>query len=294
MKPRILIVTALVCGYCLVVAPFARYMNNRPIAIRLGFMPEAKLLKLVAADYKQLLAQQAIVRVLFYFGTVVDPDLRKVNSVPDYFQMFTTLQQAVLLDPYNIDAYYFAEAAYTWELHKIKEVNNLLDFGMKYRIWDPQLPFYAAFNCAYFEKDYISASKYMKMAAERSDNPLFTNLAARYFHEAGLTEVGIAFVEQMDKTTIDPRIKKLYQLRRDALRAVQRIEKALQSYKQHVGHLPVGISQLVSEGYLDQIPHDPYGGEFYITSEGHVRSTSKFAFAGKKSDENKAMSPNGK
>lgn len=294
MKARLLVLVVLVGGYCLTVTPFARHMNSRPIAIRLGFMPEAKLLKVVAADFKQLLAQQAIVRVLFYFGTVVDPDLRKVNTAPDFFRMFTTIQQAVLLDPYNMDAYYFAEAAYTWELHKIKEVNNLLDYGMKYRTWDPQLPFYAAFNCAYFDKDYVSASKYMKMAAERSGNPLYTNLAARYFHEAGLTEVGIAFVEQMDKTTIDPKIKKLYQLRRDALRAVQQIEKAAQTFRHDFGHLPVEISQLVSRGYLAKIPIDPYGGQFYITTDGHVRSTSNFALAGKKTDKKKAISPNEK
>lgn len=269
-------------------------MNSRPIAIKLGLMPEAKLLKVAAADYKQLLAQQAVVRVLFYFGSLVDPAARVVTTTPDFFRMFTTLQQSVLLDPYNMDAYYFTQAAFTWELHKIKEVNNLLDYGMKYRTWDPLLPFYAAFNCAYFNKDYLSASKYMKMAAERSKEPLFTNLAARYFHEAGLTEIGIAFVEQMDKTTIDPRIKKLYRLRRDALRAVQLIESALQNYKTHVGRPPVEIEQLVSGGYLEKVPDDPYGGRFYLASDGRVRSTSKFALAGSKPVNKDAINPDGK
>jgi hypothetical protein len=280
---RTLLFAVLVCGYGLVIVPFAGYMNSRPIAIKLGLMPDAKLLKLATADYKQLLAQQSVVRVLFYFGSLVDPSTRNVNVVPDYFRMFTTLQQAALLDPYNMDAYYFTQAAFTWELRKIKEVNNLLDYGMKYRTWDPQLPFYAAFNSAYFNKDYTSASKYMKMAAERSGDPLYTNLAARYFHEAGLTTIGLAFIEQMDRNTKDPRIKKLYHLRSEALRAVQRIEMALQNYKQHVGRLPVEIEQLESSGYLDKIPKDPYGGRFYMTPDGRVRSTSKFALAGNKS-----------
>jgi len=48
----------------------------------------------------------------------------------------------------------------------------------------------------------------------------------------------------------------------------------------------------VIEGYLASIPSDPYGGVFYITSDGQVESTSKFVF---KSDEGKSneRQPNG-
>lgn len=279
MKVSSFLLCFLIAVYVMLMIPFTGYMNSRPIAVKLGYMPDAKILKLVAGDYKQLLAHQAVVRVLFYFGSIVDPSKRSVQNKPDFFHMFTTIQQAVRLDPYNMDAYYFAQAGFTWELRRIKEVNDILDYGMKYRTWDAQLPFYAAFNCAYFQKDFRSASKYMKMAAELSGDPLYTNLAARYFHEAGMAAVGLAFIEQMEKTVIDPKVKRLYRLRREALLGVQVIEHALKEYRQRYGHNPDGIITLVSTGYLDKVPSDPYGGSFYLTLEGTVRSTSKFAFA---------------
>lgn len=278
MKIRVVLFCILLVVYGLLMVPFSGYLNRRPIAIKLGYMPDAKVLKLAAGDFKELLAQHSVVRVLFYFGTLVDPSERSVQSKPDFFHMFTTVQQAVRLDPYNMDAYYFTQAAFTWELRKIKEVNNILDYGMKYRTWDAQLPFYAAFNCSYFLKDYQTASIYMKKAAEISGNPLYINLAARYFHEAGQTSVGLAFIEQMEKTVLDPKVKKIYRIRREALLAVQLIEQALGGYRQRYGHVPDSIVRLVSAGYLERIPSDPYGGRFYLTTAGGVRSTSKFAF----------------
>lgn len=259
--------------------PFAGYMNHRPVAIKLGYMPEARILKLTAGDFKQLLAHHAVVRVLFYFGSLLESSERNVPIKPDFFRMFTTLQQAIRLDPYNMDAYYFTQAAFTWELRKIKEVNDMLDYGMKYRTWDADLPFYAAFNCAYFQKDYAKASGYMKLAAERSNYPLFTNLAARYFYEAGQTATGLAFLEQMEKNALDPKIKKIYRIRREALQETQRVEQALRDYRVQHGRLPSSIEQLKDGGYLDKLPVDPYGGRFYLAPDGSVRSTSKFAFA---------------
>lgn len=271
---------SLLVAYGLLIMPFARHMKSRPVAVRLGYMPHSSVLKLALGDYKQLLAQHSVVRVLFYFGTLIDPDKRNIKDKPEFFHMFTTLQHAVRLDPYNLDAYYFTQAAFTWELRKIKEVNDILDYGMTYRTWDAQLPFYAGMNAAYFLKDYTAASRYMKMAAERSGDPLYTNLAARYLYESGQTKVGLAFIELMGKNVLDPRIKKLYRMRREALQQVDQIEQALQNYRKDHARLPEKLESLVTAGYLAKPPNDPYGGRFYLTPEGFVRSTSKFAIAG--------------
>ncbi len=264
-------------SYLVLLAPFCTYMNNRPVAVRLGYMPHATVLKLAFADYKQLIAQDAVVRVLFYFGSLVDTTKRTVKTTPEYFHMFETLQHAVRLDPYNMDAYYFAQAAFTWELRKIREVNDLLEYGIAYRTWDAQLPFYVGFNYAYFLKDYAAASRFLQRAAELSGNPLYTNLTARYFFEAGQTRVGLAFIEQMEKNTLDPRIKRMYQMRREALHNVDLIEQAVQHYQQQYHAPPRSIEILVKTGYIESSPVDPYGGVFYLTSSGGVQSTSKFA-----------------
>lgn len=278
MKSRCLPFFCVFClAYALLIGPFSNQMNMRPVAVRLGYMPHATVLKLAFSDFKQLLAQQAVVRVLFYFGTLIDPDRRAVKTVPEFFHMFTTLQHAVRLDPYNMDAYYFTQAAFTWELRKIREVNDMLDHGMEFRTWDAQLPFYAGMNAAYFLKDYATAARYLQLAAKRSGDPLYTNLAARYLYEAGQTKTGLAFLDVMEKNVLDPRIKKLYRMRREALQQVDLIEQAVATYRKKYTRAPTDIETLIAAGYLAKAPKDPYGGYFYLTSEGIVRTTSKFA-----------------
>jgi len=266
--------------YVAIIPPFTSYMKERPVAVKLGYLPEAKVLKVAFADYRNLLAQYSVVKVLFYYGTLVEKFEHKVKLQPEYPNMFKTLQTAVRLDPYNMDAYYFAQAAFTWELQRIKEVNDLLEYGMEYRTWDYQLPFFAGFNAAYFQKDYQAAARYMRKAAEISGQPLFTNLAARYFHEAGQTGFGLLFLETMERGAKDEKVRKLYTLRKEALSGVVEIERALEEYRAKYGKAPSEIRELLVDGFLQEMPSDPYGGSFYIDKDGSVKSTSKFAFTG--------------
>lgn len=274
---RALALGALLLVYALVVIPFTSYLKQRPVAIKLGYMPEGEALRVLASDQRYLLAQVAIDRVLFYFGSLFTQQGNRVDTPPEYLNMFTTLQSALRLDPYNQDAYYFAQAAFTWELGRIREVNNMLDYGMKYRTWDAQLPFYAGFNAAYFNKDYRSASLYMKKAAEISGDPLYTTLASRYFYEAGQSALGAAFLSTMEQGAKDAKIRKIYRTRREALLAIELISQAVAQYRSRWHQLPPNLAALVSAGLLKGIPKDPYGGTFYLDARGKVHSTSKLA-----------------
>ena len=253
---------------------------NRPFEVKLGVLPETEILKVAVGEHATLLAQYAVVKVLFYFGTLVDPEQNTVIRKPEYFNMFRMLQAAVKLDPYNMDAYYFTQAAFTWELLRVKEVNNMLDFGMKYRTWDPQLPFFAGFNSAYFLKDYKRAAGYMQKAAEISGDPLYTNLTARYLYESGESGLGILFLSAMEKSAKNPDIKKLYSTRKQALLAAEKLTGAVRAYRKMHDCAPAMLQELVEGGYINGIPADPYGGRFYIDEKGFVRSTSKFSFGG--------------
>jgi len=276
---KALALTGLLLVYAMLLVPFSSYMKNRPVALKLGYLPEAEVLRVLAADQRYLLAQMAVDRVLFYYGSLFMQERgdKRVQTVPEYLNMFATLQKALKLDPYNQDAYYFAQAAFTWELGRIKEVNNLLEYGMKYRTWDAQLPFYAGFNAAYFQKDYPKASLFMQRAAQISRNPLYTTLAARYFYEAGQSALGIAFLAGMEKGAKDVKIKTIYRLRREALQATLQISQAVSTYLSAYHHPPPGLAALVSSGFLKAIPPDPYGGRFYLDKDGKVRSTSKLS-----------------
>lgn len=275
-----LLLTALVAFYGVILFPFVSYLKDRPVAVKLGYLPEAEVIKMVAGDQRYLLAEYCVVKVLFYFGTIIDKQKNVITVKPEYFNMFKTLEAAVKLDPYNMDAYYFTQAAFTWEVGRAKDVNRLLAYGMKYRTWDWTLPFYAAFNSAYFLKDYADAARYMQRAADISGNPLLTNLAARYFYESGRNDLGILFLETMEKGAKDKKLKRVYSLRKQALAAAQSLSAAVNSFKAISGRAPVNLQEMISAGVIASIPDDPYGGKFYLDENGMVRSTSKFAFGG--------------
>ena len=161
-------------------------------------------------------------------------------------------------------------SSFTWGLGRVKEVNSLLKYGMKYRDWDYQLPFYAGFNAAYFLKDYAEGARLMKVAAERSGSPLFTKLAARYFYQARETDLGVVFIQAVLEQTRDKKLRAVYQTRLDALQAVQVIEIAVKKYQQQFAYRPQDLDDLVVYGLLVTLPEDPYGGKFSLAPDGRT------------------------
>ncbi|MDA8163409.1 MAG: hypothetical protein M0017_00055 [Desulfobacteraceae bacterium] len=255
----------------------ADYMSRRPVAVKLGYTPSAKVLKIMSGDQRYAMAEWEVLKVIFYFGSLVEKWQNRIAIPPEYYNMFKTIETASELDPYNMDGYYFAEAAFTWEVGHAQDVNYLLDRGMRYRTWDYLLPFFAGFNASYFLKSPQQAAPYFQKAAELSGNPLFTNLAARYFQEADQTEAAIRFLTMMIRQAPSNRERQLYQRRLDALQAIRSLQERITVFQKRYGRKPRSLQELVATKLLPGIPADPYGGTFYLDGRGRVKTTSKMA-----------------
>ena len=272
-----------VLAYCMVISPFTSYMSNKPIEEKLGFVPSIKLIKPLSADQKEFAGASLVMKVIMYYGGVMGNSLdgRSIKQTVDLQGMSRLLHGAVQLDPYNMDAYYFAQGFLTWDARQYKVANELLEYGMKYRTWDWQLPFFAAFNSAFFLKDYVKASEYYKLSGELSGEPLHKSLAGRYMQESGRTDLAIAYLTAMERGEKNPTMKKVYQVRLKAFREVRKIEVARDRFLYLGNALPISIDMLINSGLLAAPPVDPYGGKFYVEPDGKVATTSKFAFATK-------------
>jgi len=264
--------------YLAVLVPFTSYMRNKPYVEKLGYVPRGEVLRYLSADQKEFVAASLVMKVLFYFGSLADKSFNKLDIPPDYPAMSRSIHAAVKLDPYNMDAYYFAQATLVWEAKQVQLATDLLEYGMRYRTWDFYLPFYAGFNYAYFLKDYAKAAEHYKRAGELSGSELSINLAGRYLYESGKSEMAIAYLSAMEKGARDPAIRKTFQIRILAFKEGRRIELAREEYIRKTGHSPASVEELQRHGYLTDPPVDPYGGTFYLEPDGSVRSTSKFAF----------------
>jgi hypothetical protein len=273
-----LVACALIVCYVALIIPFSHYMREKPFVEKLGELPKAEFLQIVSADQKQVVGEALILDVLMYFGGVVAKEKGKVVVPPDYKSMSRLLHASVKLDPYNMDPYYFGQSILVWDVNQIKIADALLDYGMKYRIWDWYLPFFAGFNHAYFLKDYPAAAKYYMRAGELSGNSLFINLAGRYLNESGQNDLALVYLSTMIKGAKNQAVKETLSTRLKALKAVNYINRGRDAYRAATGHLPESIETLVQAGYLRELPKDPYGGTFYLDQDGTVKTTSKFAF----------------
>ncbi len=254
--------------------PFTKYMASKSMFTRVGFVADPALMRIAAADHKETVAALLTIKGFLYYGQLVEEKLHTSKAV-DYTGLNRLLHTASRLDPYNFDIYYFPQAILAWEPGYAKSVVDLLDYGMKYRTSDYMLPFYAGFDSANFLHDYEAAAKYYKKAGEISGEAFFNRLTARYLFESNQTSLAIAYLQAMLKGATNPLVRTAYEVRLATLEQVLSIERAVDHYTEREGKLPVTIEQLVESGDLAAVPIDPFGGVFFLDSDGRPTSTTK-------------------
>lgn len=281
MKRYVFSALCVLAAYLVIIGPFTRGMAQKPYAIKLGMIPHPKVLQILFPDYQELLGANILSRVILYYGSLAEDVAGpgKVQIATDYPAMSRAVHAALRLDPYNMDGYYFGQAILVWDARQYKLATELLEYGMQYRSWDWQLPFFAGFDYAYFLKDKEKAAKMYMRAGELSGEPLFQSLAGRYLQEAGETRMAVDYLQTLVKSARIPAVKKTLQIRIATFKMILMIEDARDRYTEKVGHSPADINVLVATGYLATRPVDPYGGQFYLAEGKQVFTTSKFSFA---------------
>lgn len=277
MKTSILLIASLFL-YVQVLTPLVQHLDGMPYVQKLGYVPQEKILRFSTVDQKTSYAAALVFKTMMYFGGLVEESAQKnIQVSTDYDGMAQNIKSVTRLDPYNMDAYYFAQAILTWDVGRIAEANELLEYGMQYRPWDFYLPYFAGFNYAYFLKDYENAARYYQRAAELTGDELLVRLTSRYLYEARKTELAIAYLKTMSKGARNAAVKKSLEARLQAMTGIRQIEAAVKEFQGAKNRLPVTLNELISAGYLNAMPVDPYGGEFFLDADGKVRTTSKLA-----------------
>ncbi len=256
---------------------FSEVMQQRASLVKLGFVPKGELYKAVVGSFRWFEGEYYTFRSIVYYGSKVKAVMKRRYNEIEYYNLYQTLKAAIILNPYNEDAYYFAQAALAWDARQVKAAIKLLEYVYKYRPWDFQIPFFLGFDYGYFLHDYKKAGEYYRDAANLTHASLFVNLAAKYLYEGGDTESAIIYLKYMISQTRNKNIKKIYQKRLNALLKVEFLQKAVEKYKTKFGKKPASLKELIDAGIIEKIPEDPYGGRFYITKNGKIETTSKLA-----------------
>lgn len=279
MKSRIVafaILMGLIFGHLhFYTASFERknFLNAR---VRVNYVMPAAFTQAMSLDFQGLTADLQLLQAIFFIGDKIEK--QEMITLEDWDYFIALIDAVTNLDPYFWDPYYFASALLAWGPKNYPAAIALLEKARKYRPDDHRIPFQLGFYYYYFLNDYVKAAEYMAIAAKAPDaSPKLATLASRFAYYAGRYEFSIDLLRQMLSKTRDDRIRGFYLKRLKALEGAVLLERATERFRERFGRLPDGLSDLVDEGFVDTLPVDPYGGEYYTLETGRIFSTSKFA-----------------
>ncbi len=276
---RISIGVVLVLLTGLMTCYYSRAQKKYGQLLHLHWLPPEFALSVFSFGNKELMASVIFYNTEFYFGEKAGSRQEK----PEFKKIYDALNKATDLDPYNMDCYYFAQGTLSWIKPAIPVLNRLLKKGFKHRTWDWYLPFFIGANYYFQLKDPVHAAKYMKQAARlNTKSPVLATLTARMLYQGNRTQAGILYLKSLIPETSNPVFKKQFEKRLNALEAIFFLEQGVKKYQQKFSITPKNIDEIVKAGIIDRVPSDPYGGQFYITSDGKIFTTSKLAEAWRK------------
>jgi len=254
--------------------------KNLPVDESGAYVLPAPLLKIASLEYSGLVSDLLFLRAtVFYGGTMERVERPRVKDW-EWHWMINLLDAASELDPYFYDLYYFANANISPAPGMLPAVNSMLEKGSRYRDWDWILPFYLGFNYYYQLQDNDKAVNFLMEGAKRPGAPtLLSTLAARLAYRGKRTENAILFLQEILRKTDDEDTQKVYKDRLGALIGIYQLEKAVALYRERFGALPLSLNDLLSQGIIQALPVDPYGGRFYLETDGSVKTTSNLVYA---------------
>ena len=243
----------------------------------MGYILPSAFTAPASLEFKGIVSDFLYLKMSTYLGgKIINKEMMDISQA-DFF--YNTADIITSLDPWFWDAYLMSSMTLVWDFNRVDLANKLLKKATTYRTWDFNPPYYLGFNHYYFLKDNATASTYLMEAAKRGGGPSFlVPLATRLSVYQNSLAPAILLLEEQLKTTQDPLMAKHLQTRLKVIITLDKLGKNVNEYKKRYGRFPKEISDLVSAKLIENLPEDPYGGEFYILSNGRVFTTSKLRF----------------
>lgn len=231
--------------------------------------PEA--LRWMSLGYPTLVADYYWLRALSTFG---DDSLHTLN----YPNLKELVERVVALDPDFAGAYIFAGTALTLPGMDPEPALRILAQGTERRPDEWRIPFLLGFNAYYFADDFATAADALAIAAKHPDAPAHTGLLSSLLSaEMGEPEVGLGLIEVLLAQTHDEKTREMYLERQKQLVLelhLNQLDAAIRRYHEERGRAPDKLDELVTAGLIEQLPQEPFDGEYYLGPDGNVRTTS--------------------
>ncbi len=238
------------------------------------YLPSGQFLKGAALAYDELFADYLWIKAIVYFGDHFQTD-------KSYKWLYHLLDIISTLDPYFEYVYEFGGVALAYWAKDISHSIKLLKKGMinvpktHKRYWT--IPFFLGFNYMYYKKDFATAARYLEEATKYPEHPRYLPLlVARLYSNARDPEIAIKFLQEIYRSTENEEAKKNLMKRIKEViveRDILILEDARDQYRKKTGLSPSNLKELVSSGFLKEIPPEPFEGKYFIKEDHSIHSS---------------------
>lgn len=239
------------------------------------YLPRGDALEAITIGYRNAFSNYLWFKTVNYFGKVYRRD-RNYRWLAHMCELVTEL------NPRVTDVYQFCASMLAWELVEPERAIALLDRAIAHRP-DEWWYFYLRgfFSMFFLEDDRAAKENWAAGAKIPGANPILERLAAKKMVELQSPEVAIEFLRTMLRTSGTEPERRAIQLRLDDAEyeyELERIDGALQRYREKFGEMTYEINDLRRAALWDGPENDPYGGRYVIdpyTEEGASTSGKK-------------------
>jgi tetratricopeptide (TPR) repeat protein len=270
MRSVRIIEAAVFAGLTLATGLVARQLDTgslRPYDV--GIVPGAATLRWLSLGHPTLAANLLWLRAVQYIG---DPRADQRG----WEKLYPLVDTLTDLDPGHGYAYQVAGTLLS-TYGQVRESNAILEKGARALPDRYILPHLRAFNAFYYDDDWETAGKWAEIAARTKGAPAHArHYALAYYVKGRRADAAVDYLEQILSEARDPETRAAVeaQLKQAILeRDASRVDEAAETWRKRYVVGPLTIGQLVSDGLIERIPPDPFGGELYVDDDGRVRST---------------------
>jgi hypothetical protein len=236
------------------------------------YLSSPKVLKRMSLGYDGLLADVYWTRAVQYFGNKHHQGAERYDLLAPLLEITTTLDPQLIV-AYEYGANFLAPAPPNGAGLPQRAI-DLVEYGIGNNPDEWRLYYELGF-IQYIElKDYAGAADAFIRGSKVPDaHPFLKVLAAQMAQHAGERETARMLWSTTYQTAQEHSIRANAAAHLRALQVdedVTNLERAVAWYREKVGHLPVGFSDLATAGMLRGTPVDPLGHPYKLTPDGRV------------------------
>jgi hypothetical protein len=251
-----------------------RQLGNHPPPVSDGGLMvvlPAHVQTLLAAGDRHLAANVGVFRVMAY---PLDLLTAETTLVKAHIQ-----EETSRLNPAHEDNYYLASATLE-EKQLAPPLFKVLERATEARPFDVLPPLYLGLSYGFLLNDYVRGASYLQLASTREigkderNRMALEQLAAKWAARGVDPEAGLRFLEAMSRDARSQKMRAYFNERIRALRGVLDLRKAIQRFIDEKGRRPASLDELVTAGFLDQMPIPARGYAYALDENGmplHLR-----------------------